>query len=187
MTWDPPWVRWFDGGQLNASYNCLDRHVEAGGGDKVAYYWEGEPGEERAITYRELLDEVGRFANALKELGVRKGDRVAIYLGMIPELPVAMLACARTARRTRRCSVASADCVARPSTTPRPGSFTRWRVPARPLVALKDNADEALKDIRASSTRTVRRTGGEHRSSRGATMVPRAIAQPAECPPEPIT
>ncbi len=95
MDWTPPTVKWFEGGKLNASYNCLDRHVEAGGGDKVAYHWEGEPGEQRTITYAELLDEVGRFANALKALGVGKGDRVAIYLGMIPELPVAMLACAR--------------------------------------------------------------------------------------------
>src|SRR5207253_2438263 len=71
------------------------RHVEAGGGDKVAYYWEGEPGDARTITYAELRDEVARFANVLKGLGVRKGDRVNIYLGMIPELPVAMLACAR--------------------------------------------------------------------------------------------
>ena len=95
MDWNPPWVTWFAGGKLNASVNCLDRHVAAGGGDKVAYYWEGEPGEERTITYRELLDDVCRFANALRALGVRKGDRVAIYLGMVPELPVAMLACAR--------------------------------------------------------------------------------------------
>ena len=95
MDWTPPTVRWFSGGTLNASYNCLDRHVEAGGGDKVAYYWEGEPGDERAITYAELLDEVSRFANALKSLGIRRGDRVAIYLGMIPELPIAMLACSR--------------------------------------------------------------------------------------------
>src|SRR6185295_7975170 len=95
MTWDPPWVKWFEGGQLNAAYNCLDRHVEAGGGDKVAYFWEGEPGEERTITYRELLEDVCRFASALKALGVGKGDRVAIYLGMVPELPIAMLARAR--------------------------------------------------------------------------------------------
>ncbi|MGZ8624034.1 MAG: AMP-binding protein, partial [Actinomycetota bacterium] len=95
MEWDPPWVKWFSGGTLNASYNCLDRHVEAGGGDKVAYHWEGEPGEKRTITYRDLYEETCRLANALKALGVEKGDRVAIYLGMIPELPVAMLACAR--------------------------------------------------------------------------------------------
>ena len=95
MTWTPPWVRWFDGGQLNASYNCLDRHVEAGGGDKVAYHWEGEPGDTRTITYRDLYEETCRFANALRSIGVGRGDRVAIYLGMVPELPVAMLACAR--------------------------------------------------------------------------------------------
>ena len=95
MDWTPPWVKWFQGGTLNVSYNCLDRHVAAGGGDKVAYHWEGEPGERRAITYAELLAEVERFANVLKGLGVRRGDRVNIYLGMVPELPVAMLACAR--------------------------------------------------------------------------------------------
>ena len=95
MDWTPPWVKWFQGGTLNVSYNCLDRHVAVGGGDKVAYHWEGEPGERRAITYAELLAEVERFANVLKGLGVRRGDRVNIYLGMVPELPVAMLACAR--------------------------------------------------------------------------------------------
>ena len=95
MEWDAPWVKWFTGGTLNASYNCLDRHVEAGGGDKVAYHWEGEPGDTRTITYRDLYEETCRFANALKGLGVQRGDRVAIYLGMVPELPVAMLACAR--------------------------------------------------------------------------------------------
>src|SRR6266516_4715524 len=95
MEWNPPWVKWFLGGKLNVSQNCLDRHVDGGGGSKVAYYWEGEPGDERTITYEELHREVCRFANGLKSLGVRKGDRVAIYLGMIPELPVAMLACAR--------------------------------------------------------------------------------------------
>ena len=95
MEWNPPWVKWFIGGTLNVSYNCLDRHLENGGGDKVAYYWEGEPGEERTITYRELYEEVCRFANGLKALGVKKGDRVAIYLPMIPELVAALLACAR--------------------------------------------------------------------------------------------
>ncbi len=81
-------------GQLNVSVNCLDRHVEAGRGDRVAYHWEGEPGDRRTITYTELLAEVCRCANAFKELGVRRSDRVAIYMPMIPELPVAMLACA---------------------------------------------------------------------------------------------
>ena len=95
LTWEPPFARWFEGGQLNVSVNCLDRHVEAGCGDKVAYYWEGEPGDEKAITYAELLSEVGKCANAFKELGVGRGDRIAIYMPMIPELPIAMLACAR--------------------------------------------------------------------------------------------
>ena len=88
-------LRWFTGGTLNVSYNCLDRHVEAGRGDRVAFHWRGEEGEERNITYAELLAEVKRFANALKDLGVRKGDVVGIYLPMIPEVVVAMLACAR--------------------------------------------------------------------------------------------
>ncbi len=95
LTWDEPFARWFEGGKLNASYNCLDRHVEAGLGDRVAYYWEGEPGDTIQITYRELLAEVCKAANALKELGVERGDRVAIYMPMILELPIAMLACAR--------------------------------------------------------------------------------------------
>ncbi|MDQ3980682.1 MAG: acetate--CoA ligase [Actinomycetota bacterium] len=95
LEWDLPFAKWFVGGKLNVSHNCLDRHVEAGRGDRVAYHWEGEPGDTRTITYAELRDEVARFANVLKGLGVQKGDRVAIYLPMIPELPVAMLACAR--------------------------------------------------------------------------------------------
>ncbi|MGH9248429.1 MAG: AMP-binding protein, partial [Acidimicrobiales bacterium] len=95
LEWDPPFARWFVGGTLNVSYNCLDRHVEAGNGDKVAYHWEGEPGDGRTITYADLLGEVQRFANVLKGLGVGRGDRVAIYMPMIPELAVAMLACAR--------------------------------------------------------------------------------------------
>ncbi len=93
--WDLPDAKWFVGGRLNVSYNCLDRHVEAGRGDKVAIHWEGEPGDTRTITYRDLLDEVKKFANVLKGLGVQKGDRINIYLPMIPEAAVAMLACAR--------------------------------------------------------------------------------------------
>jgi acetyl-CoA synthetase len=95
LEWDLPFAKWFLGGRLNASYNCLDRHVEAGIGDRVAYYFEGEPGDRRTITYAELLAEVCRCANALRSLGVERGDRVAIYMPMVPELPVAMLACAR--------------------------------------------------------------------------------------------
>ncbi len=91
---NPPFYKWFTDGELNLSYNCLDRHLESQG-DKVAYHWIGEPGDTRTFTYRELTEHVARFANALKELGVARGDRVAIYMGMIPELPIAMLACAR--------------------------------------------------------------------------------------------
>ena len=95
LEWELPYAKWFVGGELNVSYNCLDRHVEAGRGDKVAFHWEGEPGDSRTITYAELLAEVQRFANVLKSLGVAKGDRVNIYMPMIPEAAVAMLACAR--------------------------------------------------------------------------------------------
>ncbi len=95
LEWDLPYAEWFSDGTLNVSYNCLDRHVLAGRGEKVAFYWEGEPGDSRVITYAQLLDEVQRFANVLKNLGIKKGDRVNIYLPMIPEAAVAMLACAR--------------------------------------------------------------------------------------------
>ena len=93
--WESPYSKWFIGGELNVAYNCLDRHVEAGKGSKVAIHWEGEPGDTRTLTYAWLLDEVQKFSNALKSLGVKKGDRVNIYLPMVPEAVVAMLACAR--------------------------------------------------------------------------------------------
>ncbi|MGY1635628.1 acetate--CoA ligase [Geodermatophilus sp. SYSU D00742] len=92
---NPPFAKWFVGGKLNVAYNCVDRHVEAGHGEQVAYHWEGEPGDTRTITYAQLKDEVCKAANALTELGVQTGDRVAIYMPMIPETVVAMLACAR--------------------------------------------------------------------------------------------
>ena len=95
LEWNLPDARWFADGKLNASYNCLDRHVEAGLGSRVAYFWEGEPGDIRTITYADLLADVQKFANVLLGLGLTAGDRVAIYMPMIPELPVAMLACAR--------------------------------------------------------------------------------------------
>ncbi len=95
LEWELPFARWFTGGKLNVTYNCVDRHVERGLGDKVAYHWIGEPGDARTVTYADLHGEVQRAANALKELGVGTGDRVAIYMPMIPELPIAMLACAR--------------------------------------------------------------------------------------------
>src|SRR3954451_14320253 len=92
---EAPFYKWFTGGKLNASYNALDRHVEAGRGDKVAFHWRGEEGEERDVTYAELLRDVKRLANVLKEHGIEPGDVVGIYLPMIPEVAVAMLACAR--------------------------------------------------------------------------------------------
>ena len=95
LEWNAPWAKWFSGGEINLSYNCLDRHVQAGKGTKTAILWEGEPGEIRKLSYAELLKEVQKFANVLKGVGVKKGDRVAIYMGMCPELPIAMLACAR--------------------------------------------------------------------------------------------
>lgn len=89
-------ITWYKGGKLNVSYNCLDRHVEAGYGDRTALLWEGnDPSESRHISYRELLNDVQKFANVLKANGVKKGDRVCLYMQMIPQLPVAMLACAR--------------------------------------------------------------------------------------------
>ena len=95
LEWDLPYAKWFLGGELNITYNCLDRHIENGNGEKVAFHWEGEPGDTKSITYKELLDEVSKFANVLKGLGLQKSDRVAIYMPMILELPIAMLACAR--------------------------------------------------------------------------------------------
>ena len=91
---NPPFFKWFKDGELNLAYNCLDRHLEKHG-DQIAYHWIGEPGDTRALTYQDLADEVNRFANGLKSLGLKKGDRVAVYMGMVPELPIAMLACAR--------------------------------------------------------------------------------------------
>ena len=92
---DPPFAKWFVGGKLNVSYNCVDRHVEAGNGDRVAFHWRGEEGEERDVTYADLHRDVQKFANALKDRGIGPGDVVGIFLPMIPEVVVAMLACAR--------------------------------------------------------------------------------------------
>ena len=190
MDWNPPWVKWFEGGTLNASYNCLDRHVEAGGGDKVAFHWEGEPGDTRTITYRELYEETCRFANALKGLGVRRGDRVAIYLGMVPELPVAMLACARigaahsvvfggfSAESLKdRINDAGAKVLITAD-----GAYRRGAV-----VALKQNAEEALALTPSiEHVVTVRRTGGEHPFVEGRDhWYHELIAdEPAACDPE---
>ncbi|HZZ40352.1 MAG TPA: acetate--CoA ligase [Acidobacteriaceae bacterium] len=95
LDWNLPWAKWFVGGKINLCYNCVDRHVASGRADKTAILWEGEPGEVRKLTFRQLQAEVQKFANVLKGLGVRKGDRVAVYMGMTPELAIALLACAR--------------------------------------------------------------------------------------------
>jgi acetyl-CoA synthetase len=190
MEWTPPWVKWFTGGRLNAAYNCLDRHVEAGGGEKVAYHWEGEPGDTRVITYRELHEEVCRFANALKSLGVGRGDRVAIYLGMVPELPIAMLACARIgaphsvvfggfSAESLRDRINDAE--ARVLVTA-DGGYRRGQV-----VPLKENAEEALGECPTiEHVVTVRRTGGDHPFSpdRDHWYHELVADQPADCPPE---
>src|SRR2546430_716943 len=163
--WNLPFARWFVGGTLNVAYNCLDRHVEAGRGDRVAYHWEGEPGDTRTYTYADLKAEVCRFANVLKSLGVKKGDRVNIYLPMIPELPVAMLACARIgaphsvvfggfSADALAGRIEDAECVA---VITADGGYRKGAV-----VPLKANADEAIE--RTSSVKhcvIVKRTGQE--------------------------
>src|SRR5512146_2138023 len=95
LDWNAPWAKWFVGGEINITYNCLDRHVQTWRKNKAALIWEGEPGEVRTYTYHQLWLEVQKFANVLKSLGIKKGDRVAIYMGMCPELPIAMMGCAR--------------------------------------------------------------------------------------------
>jgi acetyl-CoA synthetase len=160
-----PVAKWFVGGRLNVAYNCVDRHVESGHGDQVAYRWEGEPGDTRTITYAQLKDEVCKAANALIELGVKAGDRVAIYLPMIPETVIAMLACARLGAphtvvfggfSATALSDRILDCDARVVITA-DGGYRRG-APA----ALKPAVDEALAkcpDVR--SVLVVRRTGQE--------------------------
>ncbi len=101
LEWKPPFARWFVGGKLNASYNCVDRHCHGPNRNKAAIIWEGEPGERRVLRYQDLLREVSKFANVLKSLGVRKGDVVAVYMPLVPELVIALLACAGSERRTR--------------------------------------------------------------------------------------
>ncbi|HET6914713.1 MAG TPA: acetate--CoA ligase [Acidimicrobiales bacterium] len=165
LEWELPYAKWFVGGRLNVAVNCVDRHVEAGLGDRVAFHWEGEPGDTRSITYRDLQAEVCRAANALTELGVQTGTTVAIYMPMIPETVVAMLACARLgAPHTVVFGGFSADalkgrildCDARVVVTA-DGGYRRG-APS----ALKPAVDEALEDCPGvDRVLVVRRTGQE--------------------------
>jgi acetyl-CoA synthetase len=190
LEWNPPDARWFAGGKLNVSFNCLDRHVAEGKGEKVAFHWEGEPGDTRTITYAELLDEVSRCANALKALGVRRGDRVAIYMPMIPELPVAMLACARIgAAHTVVFGGFSAealrgriqDAEAKVLVTADGGNRRGTQ------AALKPAADEALQDAPSiEKVLVVRRTGQDvtMREGRDVWWHDIVVRQDTTCVPE---
>ena len=187
---NPPFYRWFADGELNMSYNCLDRHIEARGGDKTAYVWIGEPGDERRITYTELRDEVARCANALKALGVERGDRVAIYMGMVPELPIAMLACTRIGAAHSVVfggfsSTALADRIQDASCKALVTCDGAWR--RGQVVPLKDLADAAVADCPSiEHVLVVRRTENEVAWTEGRDVwwhdaVPGASA---DCEPE---
>jgi acetyl-CoA synthetase len=192
LEWDLPFARWFDGGRLNVAYNCIDRHVENGLGDKVAYHWIGEPGDTRTLTFSDLQREVSKAANALLELGVTTGDRVAIYMPMIPELPIAMLACARIGAphtvvfggfSSEALSGRINDCGAKVLITADGG----WRR-GKP-VELKHHADEAV-----ASTPTIEALLVVDRLGRGAHMVEGrdhwwhelVDRQSEDCPPVPV-
>ncbi len=189
---NPPFYKWFVGGKLNVSYNCLDRHVEAGRGDRVAYHWRGEEGQERAITYSDLLAEVERFAGALKSLGIQKGDVVGIYLPMIPEVVVAMLACARigaphnvvfggfSAEAVReRMEFSGAKILITADAAARKGAIT----------PVKERVDEVMGDL-ASLQRivVVRSKGVECEMKEGRDFYYDEIVEAADpsCPPEPM-
>jgi acetyl-CoA synthetase len=189
---DPPFYKWFVGGELNVSYNCLDRHVEEGRGDRVAFHWRGEEGEERDITYSQLLAEVQRFANALKNLGVEKGDVVGIYLPMIPEVVVAMLACARigaphnvvfggfSAEAVReRMEFSQAKLLVTADGAARKGK----------TAPVKDRVDEVMGDLESLEKIVVVRSKGtpcEMKEGRDHFYDEVLQAADAECPAEPL-
>jgi acetyl-CoA synthetase len=194
--WNPPYAKWYLGGKLNVCFNCVDRHVSAGKGDEVAYYWEGEPEDERrTITFADLQRDVVTFANALKELGVRKGTPVGIYMGMVPEIAVAMLACTRLgAPHTVVFGGFSADSLSgRLNDMECEFLITQdegWRAGRK--VPLKQNADEAVA-ASPSVKRVVvyERTGGdvpfdETRDVRWHEIVEGKSDDPDSCPCEPM-
>ncbi|MDR3546594.1 MAG: acetate--CoA ligase [Candidatus Limnocylindrales bacterium] len=169
LEWELPFAKWFVGGEINVAYNCVDRHVERGLGDKVAYHWIGEPGDTRTLTFRDLQREVNRAANALRELGVRRGDRVAIYLPMVPELPISMLACAKLgAAHTVIFGGFSAEALADRINDAQAKVLVTadggWRRGRR--VGLKHHADEAV-----ASTPSIRHVIVVNRFGEGAHMV----------------
>jgi acetyl-CoA synthetase len=190
LEWNFPFAKWFVGGKINASYNCLDRHLTDGRRNKVAFIWEGEPGDSRILTYQMLADEVGRAANALKSLGIKEGDRVAIYMPLIPEAAIAMLACARIGAihsvvfggfSAEALADRINDAEAKLVITADAG----WRRGSQ--VDLKANVDEALK--RAASVHkclVVRRTGAkiEMRKGRDVWWDELVPSQSANCPAE---
>ena len=196
LEWEAPYAKWYLGGKLNVCFNCVDRHVESGLGDKVAYHWEGEPeGDRRSITFSDLRREVVRLANALKKLGVSKGTPVGIYMGMVPELPIAMLACARLgAPHTVVFGGFSAESLSgRLNDMECELLITQdeaWRKGSP--VPLKQNADDALAE--ASTVRravVLRRTGNdvpfdESRDVWWDEAVAEESDDPASCPCEPM-
>jgi acetyl-CoA synthetase len=192
LEWEPPYAKWYLGGKLNVTYNCVDRHVEAGRGDKVAYFWEGEPeGDRREVTYADLQREVVRLANALTALGAGKGTAVGIYMGMVPELPIAMLACARLgAPHTVVFGGFSAE-----SLSDRLNDMgcellitqdEAWRRGSP--VPLKRTADEALAvSPNVRNTIVLRRTGGDVPMQEGRDVWWHDVAtDDADCPCEPM-
>ena len=194
--WEPPYAKWFIGGKLNVCFNCVDRHVEAGQGDKVAYHWEGEPDEERrTITFADLQRDVVKLANALKKLGVGKGTPVGIYMGMVPECPVAMLACARLgAPHTVVFGGFSADSLSgRLNDMGCEVLITQdeaWRKGS--AVPLKLNADEALAEAPGVKHAVVlRRTGNDVPMTEGRDhwwhdVIADVSDDPESCPCEPM-